>query len=157
MRRDSADDGRVANLAPRGCSLEGCVVQSSECPHHFLMTLMQQRNITLLGRVREFQRPSEPVTSLKRKRPFFFTQGSSPHNILPICTMNHDLPDVMATTRRPSRGLAGGNAPNRPSKVWTMPSLLRVGFPKKIQQQVEFGSGGIHGLSRKHIVAATGK
>ncbi len=112
------------------------------------MHLFEQMNVCPPRPVGPIHRAFQPITSLQWERSFFFSQNSTPHDIFPIRTVNHNFPNIMPRRRRPPRHLFNRQAPDRTAKIGAMPCSIVVRLIDDLEENCDFvGAALLHRLS----------
>ena len=121
---------RVVDIVERHAEDQSLLVRfhfaGQNLPHSFLQSTVfrfQQGKIGAPRLLAEFDGAGEKIAPLERKRPTLLAEQTTPGNILPICGVQGDLPDVMTFGPRPPRRLLDRNSPQRLPKVRPMPGF----------------------------------
>lgn len=80
--------------------------------------------------------PDEPVRARQRKRAALFAQESTPHDVLPVGRVHHQLPDVVPPWLWAPGRIGGAEAADRSAQVRTVPRPVVERFVQHAEQHI---------------------
>ena len=99
------------------------------------MRLIEQGEVGLPRGLRNGDRPRKPVRSRERKRTTLRAGEPAQHGVLPVRGVHCQLPDVVASRRRPPCRLRGRHATQRSAQVRAVPGLTVVRQIDRVEER----------------------
>lgn len=107
------------------------------CGAKFAVHLIEERQVGVPCRLRDFERAFEPIGAFERKAAAFLAGEAAAGDVFPIGRVNNMLPDVLPIWRNAHRRKLGRDAAQAATEIGTVPGWFSIGTVKVFENDVE--------------------